>query len=91
LPDKDADVSQNERTTTAPESGSYVLVEPESGDGWKTPPPADAVRTWMRRPGAAGDDDHNWTTWLHKATPSEWISAYAIDEWLPPGVEPDWA
>jgi len=76
---------------TAPESGSYVLVEPESGDGWKTPPPADAMRIWMRRPGAAADDDHNWTTWLHEATLSEWISAYAIDEWLPPGVEPDWA
>jgi hypothetical protein len=76
---------------TTQSAGSYVLVERETSDGWKVPPPADAVRIWMRQPGAADDDDyHNWTTWIREGQLADWISAYEVVEWLPLGVEPSW-
>lgn len=73
------------------DAGSYLYVELESGDGWKKPPPDDAIRVWHRRPGAAADDDiNNWTVWLHAQDLKQWASAYEFAEWLPEGSEPDW-
>lgn len=76
----------------APEEshGSYVLIERETSEGWKKPPPADALRMWARRPGDADDDDHNWTLWDTVEGMQKRLSACRI-EWLPPGEEPDWA
>ncbi len=37
-------------------AGSYLLIARESGEHLKVPPPEDAVRIWVRRPGAASDD-----------------------------------
>lgn len=73
-------------------AGAYILIEVESSEGWKSPPPADAIRIWQRRPGVPDDDDSNWTVWLHRDQLGGWIGdrGYVVDEWLPPGVEPDW-
>ena len=76
---------------TARESGSFLCIERQASEEQKKPLPADAVRIWMRRPGEPDDSDFNWTTWLHEADLPQWISGYGIDEWLPPGVEPDWS
>ena len=81
------------RVLSPPESaGSYLLIECESGEQWKIPPPENAVRIWVRRPGAASDDDiSNWTVWIEEAQLDDWLSAYEITEWLPEGVQPDWS
>ena len=72
-------------------AGAYLLVEHESPDEWKVPPPEDAVRIWRRRPGAADDDDlENWTVWMHEPDLGEWLAAFTFSEWLPEGVEPSW-
>jgi hypothetical protein len=73
-------------------AGVYVLIESESPEGWKKAPPADAIRVWQRKPGVPDDHDLNWTTWLHRADLSAWMTGkgYVIDEWLSEGVEPDW-
>ena len=73
-------------------AGVYVLIEVESPEGWKKPPPADAIRVWQRRVGVPDDDDDNWTVWLHRRDLGSWMAAAGcvIDEWLPEGVEPDW-
>jgi hypothetical protein len=69
-----------------------LLIERESGEQWKVPPPGDAVRKWVRRPGAARDDDiSNWTVWIHEAQLLDWLSVYQVVEWLPVGVQPDWS
>jgi hypothetical protein len=80
------------RLADPPESrGAYLLIEEESTEGWKTPPPADAIRIWHRRPGAADDDDlNNWTVWLHRRELPAWMAAYVVEEWLPEGAEPSW-
>lgn len=70
--------------------GVYRLVEVESADGWRKPPPPDAVRVWQRRPGVASDHDDNWTVWLRRDQLDEWMSAVTFVEWLPDGVEPEW-
>jgi hypothetical protein len=80
------------RVLSPPESaGSYLLIERESAEQWKVPPPGDAVRIWVRRPGAASDDISNWTVWMHEAQLDDWLSVYEIAEWLPQGVQPDWS
>jgi hypothetical protein len=76
---------------TAPEPGSYLYVERETPAGWKKQPPKDAVRVSMRRPGEPDDSDYNWSTCLHETDLPEWLSRFAIDEWLEPGAEPDWS
>ena len=67
------------------------MVERESAAGWKKPPPEDAVRVWVRRPGEPDDSDSNWTTWLQEADLPQWIEPLAIEEWLQPGEEPNWS
>jgi hypothetical protein len=81
------------RVLSPPESaGRYLLIERESGERWKVPSPGDAVRIWVRRPGAANDDDSsNWTVWVHEARLDDWLSDYEIAEWLPEGGQPDWS
>jgi hypothetical protein len=80
------------RVLSPPESaGSYLLIQRESGEQSKVPPPVDAVRIWVRRPGTASDDLSNWTVWMHEAQLDDWLSAYEITEWLPEGVQPDWS
>jgi len=72
--------------------GAYLLIEEESPEGWKVPHPADAIRIWHRRPGAADDDDlNNWTVWLHRPELPTWMADYIVEEWLLAGVEPSWA
>ena len=72
-------------------AGSYLLVEGEGPEEWTEPPPSDAVRIWVRRPGApAGDDRHNWTVWVHERDLGTYLSDYEITEWLKLGVEPAW-
>lgn len=75
------------------DEGSFILVEPETGEGWKQPRPKDAYRVWHRRPGVPDDHDDNWTTWLTSDGLSKWFGtpqlAYRV-EWLPEGVEPKW-
>jgi hypothetical protein len=72
-------------------AGAFLLVDPEKPDGWKVPPPEDAIRIWRRRPGAADDDDlENWTVWLHESELEDWLADYRVSEWLPEGVEPPW-
>lgn len=79
------------RVESPPEmAGLFILVEVESGDRWKKPPPADAVRVWHRRPGVNDDHDDNSTVWLHRHQLPSWLSSVTIKEWLPEGVEPDW-
>ena len=77
----------------APEeaAGAYLLVMPETPDGWKVTPPDDAIRIWRRRPGAGDDDDtENWTVWLHEPDLADWLAEFSFFEWLPEGVEPSW-
>jgi hypothetical protein len=71
-------------------AGAYVLVEVESPEGWKQPPPDDAIRVWQRRPGVADDHDDNWTMWLHRHQLASHFADVVIEEWLPEGAEPDW-
>ena len=73
-------------------AGVYLLIEVESSDGWKKPPPSDAIRVWQRRPGVPDEDNDNWTVWLLRPQVGSWMAetGYVIDEWLPAGVEPDW-
>jgi hypothetical protein len=80
------------RIVSPAEYGSYLLVERELGEDWKVTPPEDAVRIWVRKPGASADDDiANHTVWIHEARLDEWLSGYEIADWLPEGVEPDWS
>jgi hypothetical protein len=81
------------RVLSPPESaGSYLLIERESGEHWKVPPPGDAVRIWVRRPGADSDDEiSNWSVCIHEAQLHDWLSVYQIAERLPQGVQPDWS
>ena len=72
-------------------AGVYRLVEVDTAEEWKNPPPSDAVRVWQRRPGVEDDHDDNWTVWLQRPDLAEWMSAVTISEWLPEGQEPDWS
>lgn len=74
------------------DEGSYLLLEPEDGEGWTKPPPSDAVRVWQRRPGTPDDDDSNWTTWLPGHDLTSWLDdrGSRFSEWLPVGEEPSW-
>lgn len=75
----------------AESAGAYLLVERENGEGWKKPPPADALRLWHRTPGAEDDDDlKNWTVWFTSKEAADWFDRYTFDKWLAEGVEPDW-
>ncbi len=80
------------RLSSPPESaGGYLLIEKESADGWKVEPPEDAIRVWHRKPGPADDDNmNNWTVWLHRHQLLDWMTTYAVEEWLPEGTEPTW-
>jgi hypothetical protein len=93
MPTPEAPFDRWGRIVSPPASaGSYLRVERESAEGWKVAPPEDAVRIWVRKPGAPQDDDMaNWTVWMHETELSEWLSAYKVAEWLPEGTEPDWA
>jgi len=90
---KDVPLGRCGRITTPAESaGAYLLIERESGEGWKKPPPPDALRLWHRTPGAEDDDDlKNWTVCFTSKEAPDWFGRYTVDEWLPEGVEPDWA
>lgn len=79
----------------APEesAGVYVLVERETGEGWKKPPAADATSSVATTAGVEDDYDENWTTWLPwpdvVARFDRASGTYRVVEWLPEGVEPD--
>lgn len=71
----------------------YVLMEPESPQGWRKPPPDDAVRVWQRQPGVPDDSDANWTVWMQNGDLPSWLKSqgYEFEHWLPEGEEPDWS
>jgi hypothetical protein len=70
--------------------GTFLKFARGSSDGWKVPPPADAIRLWMLRPGAPEDHDDNWTMRLHESDVSGWLTdgGFVIADWLPEGQEP---
>lgn len=79
------------RITSPPgDAGSFLMVEVESGEGWKKPPPSDAVRVWVRDPNRPDDADANRTTWLHAEDVAHHLEDWEVEvsEWLVEGKEP---
>jgi hypothetical protein len=72
-------------------AGSFMFLE-VGANGIRRDHPYAGIRVSLRRPGVP-DRHHSRTTLLRHCELAGWLrgKGYVISDWLPEGVEPDWA